>query len=126
MERFKELAGHQTNADETFRVIESLLDGKRRNFSDVFRLLQRTGLGTVGALLVIQAGLIATSTGVGIIAAISTWLFGIPVVEVGALVIGGGLLFALSRVEFAATNAMSTSVATAYKLLDRAAEQQRG
>ena len=70
--------------------------------------------------------LIATSTGVGVVAVISTWLFGIPVVQVGALVDGGGLLFALSRVEFAATNAMSTSVATAYKLLDRAIEQQQG
>lgn len=125
MERFRELAGRQPDAEQTFQVIESLLDGKRRNFSDVFRLLQRTGLGTIGAMLVIQAVLIATSTGVGIVAVISTWLFGIPVVQVGALVVGGGLLFALSRVEFAATNAMSTSVATAYKLLDRATEQRQ-
>ena len=123
MERYRELAGRQPDAEETFRVIESLLDGKRRNFADVFRLLQRTGLGTVGALLVIQAVLIATSTGVGIVAVVSTWLLGIPVVQVGALVVGGGLLFALSRVEFAATNTMSASVAAAYKLLDRAAEQ---
>lgn len=122
MDRYRTLAGSDTDAEETFATIESLLDGKKRNFADVFRLLQRTGLGTVGALLVIQAVLIATGTGVGIVTVISTWLFGIPVVQVGALVVGGGLLIALSRMNFATNNAMSTSVAAAYKLLDRASK----
>lgn len=124
MTRYRELVGRQIDAEQTFEAIESLLDGRRRTFADAFRLLQQTGLGTVGALLVIQAVLVATSTGVGVVAAISTWLFGIPGAQVVGLVVGGALLFALSRVRFASANAMSSSVAAAYKLLDRAAKAQ--
>ena len=119
MARYRELLGSSVDAEQTFRTIESLLDGRRKTFADVFRLLQKTGLGTVGALLVIQGALIATSTGIGAFAAIYAWLVGVPVVQVGALVVGGALLFALSRVKFKIANAMSASVTAAYKLLER-------
>lgn len=122
MTRYRDLVGHESDSEQTFEVIECLLDGRRRTFADVFRLLQQTGLGTLGALLLIQAVLVATSTGVGVLAAISTWLFGIPGAQVGALAVGGTLLFALSRVKLVSTNAMSVSVATAYKLLERTAK----
>lgn len=119
MSRYRERFGKDPDAEKTFKAIESLLDGRRRTFADAFKMLQQTGLGVVGALLVLQAVLVATSTGVGIVAAISTWLFGIPVVQVGVLVVSGALLFALSRVRFSVTSGMSTAVAAAYKLLDR-------
>jgi hypothetical protein len=120
MDRYRLLAGHQSDVEDTFRVIDSLLDGNRRNFADALRLLQRTGLGIAGAVLVLKAAFVATGTGVGLLVAASTWLFGIPMVQVGALAVGGGLLLALSRVEFKPTNAMSASISVAYRLLDRA------
>lgn len=122
MNRYRSIIVESDDSRKTFETIESLLDGHRKSFADGFKLLQQAGLGTLGALLVIQAGLVATSTGVGLFAVISTWLLGIPVVQVGALAVGGVVLFALSRVKLSASNAMSMSVATAYKLLDR----QRG
>jgi hypothetical protein len=56
---------------------------------------------------------------VGLVAAITTWIAGIPMVQVGALVVSGALLIGLSRLKFDAANGMSASVAAAYRLLDR-------
>lgn len=118
-ERYVELVGADDDSIEAFKTVESLLDGTKKNFANVFRLLQKTGLGFAGAVLVIQAALIATSVGVGVFATISTWALGIPVVQVGALAVGGALLFGLSRMNFTSSNAMSATIAVAYKLLDR-------
>lgn len=118
-ERYVELIGDDEDSRSTFKTVESLLDGRRKSFADVFRMLQKTGLGMAGAVLVIQAALIATSTGVGIIAWITTAFMGIPMVQIGALAVAGGLLFGLSRMDFAPSNAKSATIAIAYKLLDR-------
>lgn len=125
MSRYRALVGVDDDAEQTFAAIESLLDGKGRTFAEVFRLFKQTGLGTLGALLVIQAVLIATSTGVGVVAAISTWLFGIPMLQVGALAVSGAVIFALSRAKVTSANALSASVAVAYKLLDRAENRSK-
>lgn len=124
--RYRELTRETLAYDEfeviqTFQAINSMIDGEKRSFLDVLRMLQRAGLGLFGALLILQAGLIVSGTGIGIVAIVSTWLFGIPFIQVLSLVIGGGLLFVMSRANFSSTNAMSTSVAMAYKLLDRTA-----
>ncbi|WP_029525468.1 hypothetical protein [Polaromonas glacialis] len=118
-ERYVELIGDSEDSRITFKTVESLLDGRKKSFADVFRMLQKTGLGMAGAALVIQAALIATSTGVGIMVWITTAFVGIPMVQVGALAVAGGLLFGLSRMDFASSNAKSATIAVAYKLLDR-------
>lgn len=123
-DRYVELVGANDDSREAFKTIESLLDGHRKSFADVFRMLQKTGLGMAGAALVIQAAFVATSTGVGIIAWITTALFGIPIAQVAALAVAGGLLFGLSRMNFAPANAKSATIAVAYKLLDR--EKSKG
>jgi hypothetical protein len=123
MSRYRQLIGREEDAEKTFRTIESLLDGSRKTFADAFRLLQQTGLGVTGAFLVIQAGMLASSAGVGVIAGIWMWLFGIPYVQIGTFAVSGALLIALSRVKFKSANSLSTSVAAAYKLLDRASDK---
>ena len=125
MTRYKELVGSPGDSMQTFEAIESLLDGQKRTLADVFRLLQQTGLGAIGTFLILQAVLVATSTGVGVLAAIHTWLLGIPVVQVGALATGGAVLLALSRIKLTPTNAMSASVSVAYKLLERTADNAK-
>ena len=117
--RYVELIGEDDDSRQTFQTIESLLDGHRKTFAEVFRMLQKTGLGMAGAALVIQAALIATSTGVGIIAWLTTWWVGIPLLQVAGLAVAGGLLFGLSRMDFSPSNAKSATIAVAYKLLDR-------
>lgn len=122
MERYRELAGNSDDAEQTFEAINGMLDGKRKTFADAFRLLQQTALGTAGALLIVQGVLVATSTGVGAIAAVAAWLVGIPAGQVAALILSGALVVALSRLKLRVTDGMSASVAAAYKLLDRTAK----
>jgi len=119
MERYRSLVGEDDDATKTFKTIESLLDGTRKNFLDAFKLLQQTGLGTIGAMLLIKAALIASSTGIGLVMSIHIWLLGIPMLLVGIIAVSGVILLALSRVKLAASNARSISIAMAYKLLDR-------
>lgn len=120
-DRYLDLIGSDEDAKKTFETIDSLLDGRKKTVAGAVRMLQKTGLKSVGALLVIKAALIATSTGVGVIAAMTTWTLGIPVAQVGGLFVGGALLFGVSRMDFTPSNAMSATIATAYKLLDRQA-----
>ena len=117
--RYVDLIGEDDDSRETFQTIESLLDGHRKTFAEVFGMLQKTGLGLSGAALVINAALIATNTGIGIFALITTWFSGIPFLQVAAWAVAGALLFGLSRMEFSYSNAQSATVAVAYKLLTR-------
>ena len=78
MRRYENFLPLNDDAKETFAVIEKLLDGQKRNFLEVLKMLQKTGLGLAGAGFVLYAVMIATSTGVGIAAAFHTWLLGIP------------------------------------------------
>ena len=71
MDRYNNLIVESDDSKQTFMAIESLLDGRNRTFREVFCLLQKTGLGFLGALLVLIAVHIATSTGVGVIAHIA-------------------------------------------------------
>lgn len=120
MKRYRALIGFQDDAEETFLAIESMLNGNSGTFLEVFRMLQGTGLGTAGALLIVKAALLATSTGVGVVAWITALLAGIPFAQAGALAVGGASLVALSRIKFRPLNAYSASIKTAYGLLDRA------
>lgn len=81
--------------------------------------MSTTGLGGVGALMVIAGVLVATGTGVGIATAISTFVFGIPWVTVGALVLPGALLVVVAAKKARPVDDVSLSVALAYKLLER-------
>ena len=76
-------------------------------------------MGGVGALMVIAGVLLATGTGVGIATAISIFVFGIPWITVGALVLPGALLVVMAAKKARPVDDVSLSVALAYKLLDR-------
>jgi hypothetical protein len=122
--RYIELIGLSSDSKSTFETVEDLLDGKKKSFADVFKLLQTKGMGVVGALLIINSVLIATSTGVGVITAITTFAFGIPMVQVGAFAVSGLMLIALAKMDFVQSNAESATIAVLYKLLDRQLETQ--
>ena len=70
-------------------------------------------------MMVIAGVLVATGTGVGIATAISTFVFGIPWITVGALVLPGALLVVMAAKKARPVDDVSLSVALAYKLLDR-------
>lgn len=117
--RYETLIGVDEDASATFRDMSVLLDGSDRTFKDALIMLAKTTLGATGALMVIAAVMLATSTSVGLITWISTLIFGAPLMSVAALAIPGVLLLALTRVKFGQTHAMSACVALAYKLLER-------
>jgi len=122
--RYIELIGLNADSKSTFETIDNLLDGNKKSFADAFKLLQKTGLGVTGAMLVVNAVLLATSTGVGIVTAITTFAFGIPMVQVGAFAASGLLLIALAKMDFVQSNAESATIAVVYKLLDRQTKVQ--
>ena len=116
--RYVENMGIDDDTKKLFAAMDELLDGAQRTFKDVLETISKTSIGGVGALMVISGVLLATSTGVGVVTVISTFLFGIPWLSVGALVIPGAILLALSRYKFGNKHAMSTCVRMAYKLLE--------
>lgn len=120
-ERCRELYGdtHKEEIDATLKVIKRLLNGDSRNYKQIYHLLLTTGLNTAGALMIISAALLATSTGVGVVTAISTFLFGIPLLTVGALILGGAILVMLANKKTRPLDDVSLCVALAYKLLGR-------
>jgi hypothetical protein len=103
----------------TFDAIDDLLKGKQRNYRQIYQVLSKTGLGGVGALMLISGVFVATGTGVGLVSWISALLFGIPWVTVGALVLPGALLLALAAKKAGPADDISLSIAMGYKLLDR-------
>ena len=110
---------HKEDIASTLKAMNALLTGDSRNFRQIYELLSTTGLGGVGALMVIAGVLVATGTGVGIATAISTFVFGIPWITVGALVLPGALLVVMVAKKARPVDDVSLSVALAYKLLDR-------
>lgn len=111
--------GEQPDSVRTFTAIEQLLKSEKTNYKEIYKLLSSTGLGGIGALMVISGVMLATGTGFGIITAISIFLFGIPWLSVGALVLPGALLVILSRKMQKPGESISMSIAMAYKLLER-------
>ena len=110
---------HKEDIAATLKTMNALLTGDSRNFRQIYELLSTTGLGGVGALMVIAGVLVATGTGVGIATAISTFVFGIPWITVGALVLPGALLVVMAAKKARPVDDVSLSVALAYKLLER-------
>jgi hypothetical protein len=110
---------HGDDINTTFLSINSILNGDARNYRDVYGLLKSTGLGGVGALMVIAGVLTATGTGVGIVAAISMFIGGIPWLTVGALVLPGALMMLLAAKKTKPADELSIAVAMAYRLIDR-------
>ena len=111
--------GKQPDSVRTFEAIDLLLKGEKTNYKEIYQLLSSTGLGGIGALMVIAGVMLATGTGVGIFTAISIFLFGVPWMAVGALVLPGALLVMLSRKILKPGESISMSVGMAYKLLER-------
>lgn len=110
---------HKEDIASTLKAMNDLLTGDSRNYRQIYELLSTTGLGGVGALMVIAGVLVATGTGVGIATAISTFVFGIPWITVGALVLPGALLVVMAAKKARPVDDVSLSVALAYKLLER-------
>jgi hypothetical protein len=117
--RYEKFLHVDADAKSTFSAIDELMSNDGKTFKDVLDILARTSLGGTGALMVIMGVLLATSTGVGLATAISTYIFGIPWLSVGILVIPGAILAALSRYKLRENHAMSTAVKMAYQLLER-------
>jgi len=105
--------------DATFHTIRGLLDGRSKNHKEIFHALSSTAVGGIGALMIIGGVMVATSTGVGVAAAISAFLFGIPFLTVGALVLPGAMLILLASKKSKPADVMSISIALLYKLLER-------
>jgi len=105
--------------EQSFEAINKILNGDTKNFRQVYELLSKTALGGVGALLVISGVLTAAGVGVGLVSAISLFLFGIPWMTVGALVLPGALLILLAARKTNPIDELSLSVSLAYRLLDR-------
>ena len=103
---------------EAFDAIDQLLDGRVKSFKDLYKLLARTSLGGAGALLIISGVCLATSTGVGVVTAISTFLFGIPWMAVGILVLPGALMLMLASWKLRGYHVASACIGIAYKHLD--------
>lgn len=118
-ERYRGAFGDSEEDDSIFRAAFALLNGEARNFKEVMELLMRTSLGVVGAGMIIIGVLTSMGIGVGLIKILSIWLFGIPWVTVGALVVPGAILLALTRYKFSEKHAMTTCISLAYKLLER-------
>lgn len=119
--RYQELAPDHQNDDAkaTLDAIGELLSDDQKTFKDLFQLTSVTGLGVGGALFFISAVCLATSTGVGIVAAISAFLFGIPWLSVAGLAIPGALMLGLAAMQLRDDQAMSACVQLAYKLIER-------
>lgn len=110
---------HREDIESTFSSIHSILKGETRNYRQIYELLSSTSLGGVGALMVISGVFVATGTGVGIVSAISLFVFGVPWLTVGVLVLPGALLILLAAKKTKPVDEISLSIALAYKLLDR-------
>ncbi len=110
---------HQEDINGTFAIMQRLLSGELRNYRQIYRLLSATSLGGMGAMMIIGGVIIATSTGVGVVTATTVFLFGVPWAIVGALVLPGALLIVVAAKKTRPVDAMTLSVALAYKLLER-------
>lgn len=118
-ERYRGVYGNSEEDDSIFLAADDLLNGKARNFKEVMELLMRTSLGTVGAGMIIIGVFTTFGIGVGALQGLSIWIFGIPWVTVGALVVPGAILVLLARYKFTSRHAMTTCINLAYKLLER-------
>lgn len=116
--RYIDKMGADDKSKEIFATMDDLLDGTKRTFKDALETISKTSLGGVGALMVLSGVLLATGTGVGLATSISIFLFGIPWISVGILVIPGAILLGLTRYKFTNKHAMSTCIKMAYKLLE--------
>lgn len=110
---------HAADIESTISAIEDLLQGESRNYRQIYQLLSSTGMGGVGALMTIAGVLAATGTGVGVVSGISMFLFGVPWLTVGVLVLPGALLMVLAAKKSRPADEMSLSIAMAYKMLER-------
>ncbi|WP_326542310.1 hypothetical protein [Pseudorhodoferax sp.] len=72
-DRFRELTRDlhcdREMIEGNFSAMNELLQSGDRNFRDLYRRLSATGVGSIGALMIVSGVLLATSTGVGVITA---------------------------------------------------------
>lgn len=112
------LAPLSTEEKQLLSAIEKLLDGKKRSGRQVFKVIKHTGLGVMGTLLIIKGVLVAMGVGIGIIAKIDIFFFGIPGGQVAGFVLLGAILGALALIPFKAKHVMNTCTSLAYRILD--------
>jgi hypothetical protein len=105
--------------------VHTLLDGSRRNGLQVVQVLTRSGLGVVGALLILKAVLLLTSTGVGVIATLIAWLYGLPTTQILALAGTGVLMCVLSAIPFRDNRVLNTCTATLERLMRKKLREAR-
>lgn len=120
-ERCRQFYGttHKEDIEATFSTIQQLLKGELKNYRQIYQMLSSTSIGGIGAMLIIGGVIIATSTGVGVITAITVFFVGVPWMTVGAMVLPGTLMIVLASKKTKPVDEMSLSVALAYKLLER-------
>ena len=116
MRRYDEIIGSDAASESAFSAIRKLLDGTERSFAEAFKMLQK-GFGLSAAVLAVMAGLVATGTGVGLVATINMWLFGTPWTAVLGLFSSAAFMFALSRIKVSQTSSMTMAIKLAYQLL---------
>lgn len=118
--RYKELApGHYNDdAKATFEVIGKLLS-EQNTVKDLLKMVGIAGLGGWGLLMIAQAVFIVTGTGVGILALISFFLFGIPGLWVAALVLGGAICVVVAGKLASLDDGISKCIKRAYGLIER-------
>jgi hypothetical protein len=114
---------HQADITSTITTIDNLLNGESRNYRQIYEMLSSTTLGGIGTLMVISGVFVATGTGIGVVSAISMFLFGIPWLTVGALVLPGSLLVILAAKKTRPIDEISLAIAMSYKLLGRLEKQ---
>jgi hypothetical protein len=119
MQRYEQQLPATPDSRKTFNAIESWLDGHRRTMLNIVTVVQRAGLGAAGAMFILKAVLLATGTGVGVLAGMSMWFSGIPYGQVVLWAVGGVVLFALSRIQIGTANSLTACVNAAYRLLAR-------
>lgn len=117
--RYAELIGEDRDSIDTFKAVEKLLDDTRKSYATALRIMQVTSLGSVGAVLVVYGLMVGTATGMGVFAAISAWLVGVPFIAAATAVVPGVILLALASVSLKDKDAVSAAVQVAYRLLDR-------
>lgn len=120
-ERCRQFIGstHREDIEATFSTIQKLLKGELKNYRQIYQMLSSTSIGGIGAMLIIGGVIIATSTGVGVITAITVFFVGVPWLTIGAMVLPGTLMIVLASKKTKPVDEMSLSVALAYKLLER-------
>ena len=120
--RFISILGVTKQEQDVFEYIDELLDFNKINrlpiHSVIYRASNKMSI-TMGLLVFFQAFLLISGFGVGIWANLVILTIGIPVIQIGVLIILGVLLFAFGFKSCKEKHVMSLCVSMAYSILDK-------